>query len=524
MTTDGLASASPVGQYLTRSLDILCQQNPSLLLVVCLLYERARGEESYWASYIRCLPRRFHLPLLWSVEQVRSFLQVSPTVYDVLSLQRANVKHYTHLHEALSKGGFLNKKPGKSASSRYFRFSWADFQWAVCVLMSRQNQIPSPLMKKQPMPGSAPSAADRPSVALIPGWDMLNHRGTGSIATFFNISTQSSDSQTMEPVAAGKPIYMFYGSRANAALMTYAGFVDANHRSDEMTFELSLDGRPWAVATPLGVDTPAVVAAPAAAASAADSASSSSSSSAAPAVAAPVVAVDPLLKIKLMLLKKVGMNGSGFMIRLPLQDKPDGFETSVGNRFTQAAAAAAASASASASNGEAHNSEDAARALSLAQDAKQSARASFRALMHFLRVSCLSTKEGAALALKNKPDAFGNPLLPSYHFLPSLYPEHDLEAFTFLHDALTAALRSYATTMEHDEAELLRDEAKIAADEHELPDDASHPRTLRRRHRLGVEMRRSEKKLLIAAIAKALEWKQAEHIKVNAPAAVAASK
>lgn len=116
-----------------------------------------------------------------------------------------------------------------------------------------------------------------------------------------------------------------------------------------------------------------------------------------------------------------------------------------------------------------------------------------------------------------EPCCAGNPLLPSFHFLPSLYSDHDLDAFTFLHDSLTAALHSYPTTLEHDESELLRDEARKAAEEHELPgaDGEEHPHTLRTRHRLGIELRRSEKKLLTQAIAKALDWKEAEHAKIE---------
>lgn len=185
-------------------------------------------------------------------------------------------------------------------------------------------------------------------------------------------------------------IYLYYGSRRNAHLLTYAGFVDAQHRNDEMIFELSIDGKPWATAVPLTGNGPAEAAA---------------ALTASPASPTPV---DPLLKIKLMLLAKVGM-GSGFLVKLPLLDRPDGFEGATGNRFTAAkeakeAAEAAASASGS---GDAQDPEAAARALSAAQEAKQAARASFRALLHFLRVACLATKETAALALKHKPDGFG---------------------------------------------------------------------------------------------------------------------
>ena len=173
-----------------------------------------------------------------------------------------------------------------------------------------------------------------------------------------------------------------------------------------MIFELSVDGKPWATAVPL-THVPADAAAGAMAAASASA--SASATSATPAAA------DPLLKIKLMLLAKVGMTGSGFMIKLPLQDRPEGFEAAGGNRFTAAKEAKdAAEAAAAAATGEAADPEAAARALSVAQEAKQTARANFRALLHFLRVACLSTKEAASLALKHKPDGFGQKQFSSH--------------------------------------------------------------------------------------------------------------
>ena len=532
MTSDGMAASNPVGKHLTATDDFLCKQNPSLLLACALLFEKAKGDESYWASYIRCLPRKFNLPLLWTTEQVRTFLQVSPTVYEVLSLQRAHVKHYMHLHESLSKAGLIHKRAGKHPSSRIFRFSWADFQWAVCVLMSRQNQIPLPKklheQRMRERANAGPAAAGMPpspttSVALIPGWDSCNHRGNGAIATFFNIDTQTSDSHTMESVAVGAPIYLFYGARRNAHLMAFAGFVDGNHQSDQMMFELSMDGIPWSRALPLtGNELP-----PAAAPAAGAAASASSASSSSVPISLVATSSDPLLKIKLMLLRKVGMNGSGFMIKLPLGDRVVASEEGFESRFNKGAESSAATAEEIKAAEESGDPDAVARLLSQKQEAAQAARASFRALMHFLRVSCLTSKEAASLALKHKPSPLSgaSPLQPSYSMLPSLYPEHDLEAITFLHDALVAALHSYPTTLEHDEAELVRDETKRAAEEHELPEDEMHhhtaPSTVRRRHRLGIEMRRSEKKLLLAAIAKTRTWQEEEHAKVEKAASSA---
>jgi len=518
MTSDGLAESSPVGQFLVESGNVLVQSNRSLLLAVCLLYERARGDSSYWSAYIRCLPRRFNLPLLWSVDQVHSFLQVSPAVFDVLTLQRAHVRNYTHLHEVLSKGGFLHRNaafgPGsKGSGTRKFRFSFRDFQWAICVLMSRQNQVPAPALSKKQLQkhrervataaatgAPPPPPADRPSIALIPGWDSCNHRGHGAIATFYSPESEASDCHTMEAVPRGNPVYLYYGDRPNQKLMVYAGFVDANHRSDEMKIELSCDGKPWSVALPL-MGTAADEAAEATAA-----------------YQAAAAAADPLFKIKQMLLKKAGM-GSGFILQLPMQDRRSGFES---DKAAQSAAAAAAAGGAS--------DEETLRALSEAQHERQVSRQYFKALLHFCRVACLGSKEAASLALKHKPEGFSSASPQEAAFLPSLYAEHDRDAYTFLHDTLTACLHSYPTTREHDESELIRDESVRAADEHEPErtdrheEPHEHPHALRARHRLALEMRRQEKKMLEAAIAQARQWKEDEHNRLEKAAAAAAAR
>ena len=141
--------------------------------------------------------------------------------------------------------------------------------------------------------------------------------------------------------------------------------------------------------------------------------------------------------------------------------------------------------------------------------------------MHFARVCCLHDKDHISLALKHK-SSFGNPLSPSFHFLPSLYPEHDLQAYTFLHDALTSMVHAYSTTIEEDEAELVHDEARREEEEHQPEMDRSSTSSssasgshLHAHRRLAIEMRRAEKKLLMRACEQTLGWKEKEHKKLN---------
>lgn len=433
MTTDGLAKTSPIGKILAD--DTLCMKMPSLLLACCLIYERSLGSNSYWAPYIRCLPKHVNLPMTWSVDHIRHYLQSSPTVYDVLSLKHGLVRQYVHLL------GVFAKKSTSLPST--FDFTWTSFQWAVTIVMSRQNRVP------------ALNSASETCIALIPGWDSCNHRGHGAVATFYLPETHESQSHTMEAVKAGEPIFLYYGPRTNAHLMTYAGFVDTNHRRDGMEFILELDGR-----------------------AAFPSPTSASSKE-----------EDPLGKIKLMLLKKAGI-GATFGMTLPIVG-PAGEQSTSSN-----------------------SADTTPEQIAQEQERKQRERMKWNAMMHFIRVCALSSKDAVALALKHKP-AFGNPLSPSFHFLPSLYPEHDLHAFTFLHDALIATLHSYGTTLEHDESELLRDEVHAEVEEHTPSDSAAdRPKRLSQPHRLAVEQRRAEKKLLQTAATTVLQWKNEQHAKV----------
>ncbi len=231
LTTDN-ARTSELGPIFSS--DSLISRFPSLMLVMFLLYEKSKGTDSYWYPYIQSLPSfdSFRLPMLLEPSELHQ-LQHSPTLLESCNLIRATIRQYIHLYKVLKKNGFFSdsRKP-------VFRFSFNEFRWAVAILMSRQNRIPSTL----PSPANAnqPSAGPSFAIALIPGWDLCNHTGNGEIRTYMNAERDASESFTLHSVKAGEPIHLFYGQRGNPKLFLYSGFVDPSNQYDYYDYFLTI--------------------------------------------------------------------------------------------------------------------------------------------------------------------------------------------------------------------------------------------------------------------------------------------
>ena len=106
--------------------------------------------------------------------------------------------------------------------------TFAEFRWAVAIVMTRQNHIP--LEKGNGL-----------DLVLIPVWDMCNH-SDGEITTFFNQETQLTEFHAMRDFRQGEQVYIFYGERPNSELLLYSGFVygDAN-KFDRIKLRLALN-------------------------------------------------------------------------------------------------------------------------------------------------------------------------------------------------------------------------------------------------------------------------------------------
>lgn len=200
---------SPVGKLLKS--DPTCQRIPSLALAVFVLFERL-NPSSFYQPYLSTLPDPV-LPFSFGLDDL-AYLSASPSYREILSLKKSTVRQYVHLYSILRKAGHLRLPP----------FEWVDFEWAVGIVMSRQNRIPS-------------TEGQDTEIALIPGWDSCNHR-EGKMASYFDPPTNTMQSFTMMDVTKGDPIYLHYGNRPNSQLFLYQGFVYLENKNDFLEFRL----------------------------------------------------------------------------------------------------------------------------------------------------------------------------------------------------------------------------------------------------------------------------------------------
>ena len=134
------------------------------------------------------------------------------------------------LHSQAGPEGYL--------TSLKSNFRYDEFLWAVSCVRSRQNQIPS-VVGQHSM-----------SLALIPLWDLCNHKN-GGITTFFNPDRQSCDCYAMSDFKARDDFVIFYGSRSNSDLLLQQGFTYLENEFDslELRLGMSIYGTPHYMTT-----------------------------------------------------------------------------------------------------------------------------------------------------------------------------------------------------------------------------------------------------------------------------------
>ncbi|XP_073828486.1 actin-histidine N-methyltransferase-like [Musca autumnalis] len=79
--------------------------------------------------------------------------------------------------------------------------------------MTRENLIPRTKPKRE---GDLSDTI----AALIPFWDMANHRD-GTITTFFNTKTEQVKSSAQVDYNMGEQIFIYYGDLTNSDLMIH---------------------------------------------------------------------------------------------------------------------------------------------------------------------------------------------------------------------------------------------------------------------------------------------------------------
>lgn len=191
---------------------------PSVMLAVVLL-AHALNPESPFRPYVRVLPRKFTTP--FANFSAQTFLSMRPSsAFDrAVNAMRGLVRRYVRIYTALRELG-LACLPVKE-------FSFTRYLWAVSVVMTRQNEIPT----------------DPRSLALVPIWDLCNH-APGTHTTSVALSPETGDvfveCDAMCDFKTGDPITIFYGTRPNSELLLFSGFLQSNNMYNKITIPLAL--------------------------------------------------------------------------------------------------------------------------------------------------------------------------------------------------------------------------------------------------------------------------------------------
>lgn len=191
---------------------------PSVLLALVLL-AHALNPESPFGLYVHTLPRTFTTP--FANFSARTFLAMRPSpAFDrAVNAMRGLVRRYTRVYIALRD---LNLPAIPVAE-----FSFARYMWAVSVVMTRQNEIPT----------------DPRSLALVPVWDMCNH-SPGTHTTSVVLSPETRDifveCDAMRDFKEGDPVTIFYGTRPNSELLLFSGFLQPNNVYNKMIIPLAI--------------------------------------------------------------------------------------------------------------------------------------------------------------------------------------------------------------------------------------------------------------------------------------------
>lgn len=224
MTTDA-AYLSPIGNLIRRlpALNAI----PSVVLALFLISEAANAD-SRFQPYIRTLPAKFSIPFSYpfSAEQYAA-LRPSQAFERAVKTFKSQVMQYARIYEALCS------EPDMCHALQRENFTYENFEWAISVVMTRQNQIPSP------------SKGTLPSIALVPVWDMCNHEygpQTTSVVLDPVSKSVSVECKAMRNYKKGDALSIFYGNRSNIELLLFSGFVHDRNDSDCVDLEVSLEG------------------------------------------------------------------------------------------------------------------------------------------------------------------------------------------------------------------------------------------------------------------------------------------
>ncbi|KAL9880982.1 actin-histidine N-methyltransferase [Glossina fuscipes] len=192
----------------------------SNLRLAFLLMTEALNPESFWKPYIDLLPDCYNTVLYYGIEEMAQ-LRGSNCLSAALKQCRLIARCYATIYH------WPNSDLPFDVFKEYFHYDL--YRWAVSTVMTRENLIPR---TKQ-------DTEDELIAALIPFWDMANHRH-GHITSYFNMETCQMESTAQDDFNEGEQIFIHYGDRSNAELLIHNGFINSVNPKDSIAIKLGL--------------------------------------------------------------------------------------------------------------------------------------------------------------------------------------------------------------------------------------------------------------------------------------------
>ncbi|KAJ3372107.1 Histone-lysine N-methyltransferase setd3 [Allomyces arbusculus] len=195
-------------------------QLPAQLLLVLHLVDEKNDPNSFWKPYLDVLPETFALPVFFDPEDMTE-LQSTTVFRETIEQLRSMLNSYVQCFRLVEASKLMP----------IHKFTWSTFRWALGVLQTRQNLIPA--YTAEEMDGSnGQRTPEIKALALIPGWDMFNHREGLPITSESNI--QDGSQHCASPIAykAGTQVYIAYTThRPNRHRFLHSGFLGEVPRS-----------------------------------------------------------------------------------------------------------------------------------------------------------------------------------------------------------------------------------------------------------------------------------------------------
>ena len=165
LITTKTAEQSDIGKRLIK-----LRLKPLLMLCVFILYEKHRGESSFWYPYISTLPRSFSTPAYFNDVELNAL----PSSLSEQCTTQINTVHESY--EELK--GSLESCTGILEKTFLDNLTFDEFKWAWFVVNTRSVYKAGKVVTSMVAMGTSPIEN---AYALAPVLDLLNHTDTAEV-------------------------------------------------------------------------------------------------------------------------------------------------------------------------------------------------------------------------------------------------------------------------------------------------------------------------------------------------------